>query len=498
MTADATSQLGDEIDSTTEIIEMLVALTGIVGIVANYFQVLGIPGLLTSLFASAGATNSDASALSALSSQLDNVLQLAAANAADIKMAELTTYAINVNSDLVLLGTTQAVDPTTSLTFQKDAIAFLEAASDSIYWTRPFLPTRTFLPQEITAQENISHSWGWYGVLPQPPTQTDIYPMVFDSALALPFFLKAVEAFLAINALLNPSGFDQLIGQYNKSPTDFLPTVATNLQQIYMTVVKGVVKSDVPSADDIRSYLAVWKQVPNLGGTNEPSCAQMAPAPNGFVGANNTPVYVPSADTTMDQTGCSWNGVYGVVDTYGGFSEAPVTVPGRDTSYIVEIFTQDTIGNLPHQQPYLPDHDPYRWVRDRVTLGLMARWKTLYIALGGPQAWSILQNLRLILNEPADALVQLPDGTVASENWSARELVRMLQLQPLWAQTYPDYVEQTWYSVFHLVQRFDLIARGTWVTPLDDDGFDADERLNRTVVTQRPVSFRERLAAAAV
>jgi hypothetical protein len=197
----------------------------------------------------------------------------------------------------------------------------------------------------------------------------------------------------------------------------------------------------------------------------------------------------------MDATGCSWNGLYGVVDTYGTFS-APVQVPGRDLPYIIDSYTQAAMWSVGEKVNFLPYHTPYRWVRDKITLGLMARWKAVYVARGYAQTWSVLQSLRAILGQPSDDLVQLPDGTGATQNWSARELIRVLQLRPMWAKTYPYFVAEQNYSVFHLVQRFDLIARGTWVTPADDDAFDQDERLNHTVVTQRPVSFRERLGAA--
>jgi len=496
--SDATGELRQGIDSNDEVLAMLVTITSAVGIISGYFQVLGVSGLFDYLLPHSVA-NSDAPALAKLSQQLDDLLQLAAANAADVKMTALNGYAISVDSALVLLAANgaKAVDPTSAITFQKDAIEFLQAARDPLYWTRPFLEKLTFLPEMIDDRSapsgELELSWGWYGDLPQPSAQADIYPMVLDSRLALPYFLKAVETFLSINALLNPNGFSQLIDQYNKTPNDLLPSIAEKLKELYSTLVTGIVKSDVPSPNDIGSYLAIWEKVPNIGPL-EPTCA--ANDSHAIYDQNGLRT-VPLPTATMDKTGCSWNGVYGVVDTYGIY-DTPVSIPSRDVSHMVERFPADHIGELPHDHPYLPGYTPYRWVRDRVSLGLMARWKAIYMLRGYNLAWSTLQDLRVILRQQQDDRLTLPDGTIASEHWSARELISVLQLKPLYQSISPDYVEEPWFSVYHLVQRLDLISRGTWVTPLDDDFFDFGERLNHTTVTKRPVSFRDRLAAAAV
>jgi hypothetical protein len=511
MANDATTQLSQGAAQTeTEIaVAVLMAAVGnYVGAVASLFQIFGIS---FDLFPSP-PKESDAPILAQISQQLDSVLALAAANASDVKMAELNTYAISADSDLVTIANsvTGTIDPTTAISFQKDSIAFVTAASDPQYWTRPFLVQLSFLPEAIVNSPPehsgvpAEHSWSWYGNLPQPLAQPGIFPMVLDPQLAQPYFLKAIQAFLAINALLNPKGFHQFIEHYNTSPGDFLPTVANNLKQFYTTLVNGLVKSDVPTTNDIISYLNAWELIPNVGPPVEPFCAGAAQ------NAGHPPLAFSRIDptTVMDKSGCCWNGVYGVVDMFGTFIDrrglsppGTVGVPARETFFMVDIFTENGVRQLPTDHPFLPGHTPYRWARDRITLGLMARWKAIYMLRNYHRAWSVLQSLRLILGEPPDDRLTLTDGTTASEHWSARELISVLQLRPLLAYIDPaggDYVPQEWYSVFHLVQRLDLIGRGNWATPMDDDFFDHDEWMNRTVVTQRPVSFRDRLAVAAV
>ena len=190
-----------------------------------------------------------------------------------------------------------------------------------------------------------------------------------------------------------------------------------------------------------------------------------------------------------------------MVDTYGVFPQQPAPIPASTPSYIIDEFPPPLDGTsfigtlLPWLNPLSP-HDRSNaavtlicpWVRARVSLGLMARWKALYIFLGYDKAWSVLQDLRIILNDP-----DLPadDGTSSRRNKSQRELVckrtlehsksdsrsflRCLRSPQFHRRTLPLAVLMIW---------FDIIAKGNWAGPA------------APTPVSRPASFQKLLAAA--
>jgi hypothetical protein len=59
----------------------------------------------------------------------------------------------------------------------------------------------------------------------------------------------------------------------------------------------------------------------------------------------------------------------------------------------------------------------------------MARWKAIYLYNGYDGVWSIIQRLRDLVGLPALPPVRLDqDDTMATGNWSARELCGLLNV----------------------------------------------------------------------
>jgi len=431
-------------------------MDNVIGLVANYYQVLSgiIPLVLSAL--QTGPTDSEV--LRAVYQAVQELVREAGAVEDEIRMLSLAEMMRAPDGDLVILqneppnGPQPHVDPKRFFSDAEQAV--LALSGQDVYWYRPFLRERTFSPQAPALVPL------WYGTLPRPPTDTshyEGYTTVLDPQLALPAFMKAIELFLAIETLLEPDGFTRFLEQWRAT----LVTLADTLEQRYRTLVQGLARSDVPTADDAVSFVIPLVRGSTPLATPEP--------PMNFV-------EVPLEGAP--RSGWAWNTVFGVVDAYGVFT-SPVLVPSREASHIVDMFPVDGIEAAPADEEWLRIHH-YPWIRDRVVLGLMARWKALYIIRGYDRAWSVLQHLRVLTKQQG---VHLPDG---NRDWSARELVRELGLPTV--QGDPAHYQD--HSLSDLIERFDRVAKGTWGTPRDDVSPDQ--------LTPRPVSFRERLAAAAV
>lgn len=337
---------------------------------------------------------------------------------------------------------------------------------------------------------------GWYGNLPQPSvTSVEGFEMVFDPLYALPAFLYAIKTYIAIFMLLptidpKASTLDQLLA--DTPPGQGLPAYTEWLKSQYQKAVsgpkaeskEGLVKSDLPTVEDIVGFAESYSVIPVVS----PSLIGALNWPTGE-GIEDFPASY-QRDLGEQKTGHAWNCVYGVVNTCSVFPE-PTPISSAP-SCIIDIYNTDTIGGIQTNESIFRSL-VCPWVRARVALGLMARWKALYLFLGYDAAWSVLQYLRKLTNQQPDDELTLPDGTKANGDWSIRELFTTLnQVLEGSAPVWPDKVGRVKIpslnplSLSNLMLALDMIAKGNWSGPAIE-----------TSLT-RPVSFRDRLAAAAL
>jgi hypothetical protein len=428
-----------------------------------------------------------------------------------------------------------------------------------IYWQRPYVKSAEFAAQNILVWESGPPSNlglpGWYGKIPNLPVGSSIvsgesYNTVPDPRSMLPYLSWGFTSYLTIWELASlidstqPS-FGQFLHDFQSS--ELQPYAEWFLSQAKMAI-RGLRMSDLPGTEDIVSY--AWWKADWVGRGSFPDNTQYwggspPPPPGGY-----------------SEQGYMWNGVYGVFDEYSVYL-SPVGVPSASPSHLVDIISgtpvYDADGNVhgtndtsaiveefenafggPSPDTYLQDAALADWVapwiQDKLILGLMARWKALYLINGYDHVWAVAQNLWLIAN-PHDSLspirIQLPyppewvswdqdnpnqnSSFVASGNWSARELCTLLNLSgdvldgvqngDLTTIVGPYQESGSYetvggpviggYSLFALVQCLDNIASGNWGGPPSYSG-----NLNDAPPTgngpARPIGFRNRLAAAAV
>ena len=104
----------------------------------------------------------------------------------------------------------------------------------------------------------------------------------------------------------------------------------------------------------------------------------------------------------------------------------------------------------------------------------MARWKAIYLVKGCDQVWSALQRLQFLAKPSAPIVPSVlrldQDGTIADGNWSARELLSLLNtgefLGPGKFQVSLDPSWTTWGdSLYALLVVLNIVANGNWAGP---------------------------------
>lgn len=467
----------------------------VVGLIANYTQVIGtvlsfivpygqfITLLQKMVFGSSGdgRDSPDKQVLDNLEKQGKD--ELNALGIIDSRLTDLHDGIIQLDSAVELhikYGPNSATpNPTLDIDPQYISLLSLTLVKEleindgimDVYWYRPFLVNWMFRPQpdkkgfwwlaelgplkggtpqcctwQVAALPG-SQDWALYPKIDEK--HYDGFKTVFAAQLALPTYLKALQLFLTIHSLLGeePSKTASIFH-------DDLINWASSLESRYETVVGGIFKTDVPDANSI-SFVIKYPQ------------------------------------KMMDTLS------YGVIDVYGIY-EDPVYPPSKAASHIIDFFPSESIGRLRDiLEPinaWNPENDQwyqksvYAWYKDRATLMLKARCKAIYLLRGYDKAWSVLQNLRVITKQ------QDHKFNDTNKNWSARDLFSTLNLPAFPGKDY---------RLSHLVQRLDQISKGDWPTPpspwseylrvFTELGivYDPDPR-------DRPIGFRDRLAAAAV
>ncbi|MDA4118059.1 MAG: hypothetical protein OK455_06920 [Thaumarchaeota archaeon] len=371
----------------------------------------------------------------------------------------------------------------------------------------------------------------WYGKLPQAQSVANPtgLPMVADPRTFRPYLSLAIQSYLTLQSLVNfidkkQPTFSTFLSQYNRDLIGY----ADFLYSLYTQSVHGIVKSDLPSNADTLGYLTfyIFQRGHDAGKLGAASDAVQPIINDSKIGPASMPQFSVNPDyTTLPTAGTQWNGVYGVVDEYppyGAYQPQPsswgnLSPPGMAApSYIIDMINTDGIDLVLTTDPY-----PYLleftfgywlfpWLQAKLTLGRMARWKAIYIFNGNDKVWSFLQNLRKTITSvpegakaPSYQEVKLRDGTIATGDWSTRELCRVLnQIGGGLIGPAPSFTDPSGkgLSLFLLDQCLDNIGKGTWAgsayasadRPRDESGKPLPAGLSR------PASFRDLLAAAAV
>jgi hypothetical protein len=357
--------------------------------------------------------------------------------------------------------------------------------NDGMLWQRPFISGLLFIPGTLPSPIVDGITVGWYGQLPLPQvsgaTPADS-PLMQDPRTLLPVMLWAIHSYLAIG---------QVAKQVDPSQYTF-PDFLTNLGgqfSLYAEVIYGQLTSafGAVNPDPSQPLAGPVQPPPGPAGLVKTDVPQFADVLDG-VGAMGVgvaePVLIHSAGDPP-RAGNPWNGVYGVVDAFAPYLEF-VQVPLSTPSCIIDVLPADvSIGQLQFTSDRAVQRLAYAWVRNKVVLGLMARWKALYLLHHYDQVWRCVQQLRRLTGQSPYPVLQLPDGTQATGDWSVREISSILLTTVPYG--FPDPAQLDG-SLYGIVQAFDELANGDWTGPAIDE-FARSE-------PARPVSFRDRLAAA--
>jgi hypothetical protein len=403
----------------------------------------------------------------------------------------------------------------------------------NVYWQRPFDP---YDPIEVLFGPIYAGIGpGWYGPVPQPQGS----PYVSDPRTTLPFLTLGIQSYLTLQMLANfvdPSQprFDDFLQSYGGD----LDNYASFIFSQYSLAVNGIRKTDLPSSSDIIGGL--WMQITLRDGLFTDSLTGQAGDPHIVLDTDPSEAFPfwggsqQNYDTSYEplgivegQAGSAWIGTYGAAETYpaygiyspfamttvaGATAVSPSLVlsnvystEGQHHQLIVEFFQNNIIFRV--QDAWLISSNVLvtwvvPWIQNRIVLGTMARWKAIYLRNGYDKVSSILQKLQSLSKaNPAilpTVIVLDQDGTKASGDWSARELFAVLKgvaindptqgFAVYWSTTR---AYGTGYSVFGLIQFLDTIATGSWSGP------PSYTRPPYGPGRPRPLSFRDRLAAAA-
>jgi hypothetical protein len=417
------------------------------------------------------------------------------------------------------------------------------------YWQVPAQPAGD-VPQSPDPKPGWGFYWSWqyiswYGKFPaRIAIANSPSGNVLDPRTMLPVLTLGLQSYITLQAMANlidptQPTLAQFLRQYwpdfgdPNSPTSYI----NFLYLMYQSAVNGIVKTDVPSEQEILGSL--WwigqKQAGTIASGGNPNYAHPSTNPS----QDTTYSWGAPWPTAPDQgypqgqtldpgaafsgNGYAWNAIYGASETYpqygfyGNYHGNQIQKTTDETSILSwrDIFTQAYIvSQIDSSNAVLQWHqsnilyndgsdwyvsiDGFKnwtipWLKARIILGSMARWKAIYLLNGFDRVWSILQALQRMAPPSTTPIVPQmmrlkQDNTIADGNWSARELINLPNVNRFAADIpIPPAVGDQ--SLWVLIQSLDAIARGNWGGPYG----------NITgVPPSRPIGFRDRLAAAAI
>jgi hypothetical protein len=320
------------------------------------------------------------------------------------------------------------------------------------YWVVPAEPAG-----DVPQSPDPKPGWGrfgweydsWYGHFPARnttggvPGAPVVDPVTMSPALAL-----GLQTYLLIESLLKSIDPTQLTIQ--QFVHDFGDTELKGyldfLYGNYQLAVNGIVKTGLPSEDEILGML--WQITQVEGVSAHPSTNPSQPTSQSW-GAPWPPVPT-NPGPAFSGNGWAWNGRYGASLTYpqyGYYGNVAADQSGNNwytPAYIVSVPDATNFISQWQQAGVLYDigSDTYvsieslrnwtiPWLQNKLILGRMARWKALYLFNGFDGVWSVLQAFQRItgFTEVPAAMMLTQDNTIASGDWSCRELCTVVLIQ---------------------------------------------------------------------
>jgi hypothetical protein len=383
----------------------------------------------------------------------------------------------------------------------------------------------------------------WYGHFPArstiagSPSGNVLDPRTIVPVLALG--LKSYIQLESLASLIDPKQltFQQFLSDFGPDFAEPGAKVCSSeayinfLYCMYWRSVTGIVKTDLPSEDEILG--ALWWVTQIAGVFAHPSADPTRPTSQSWGAPWPFPRDQPG--DAFSGNGWAWNLAYGASETYplyGFYGNMQLDQTQRNlftTAYIVS--RADTtnmvsewknalvlydVGSDTYVSSYGLTEWVIPWLQNKIILGRMARWKAIYLLNGFDRLWSLLQALqRLFVPNPPVVPTMLTldqDQTIASGNWSARELCNIVKVSAV-LLTGSEFVVTpqstdfvvNWtsysatkmtlisgYSVGGLLDFLYNVANGNWAGPPKLAGY-RDLPGN----PPKPLSFRGLLAGAA-
>lgn len=409
------------------------------------------------------------------------------------------------------------------------------------YWQVPAQPTG-----DIPQSPNPNAIWdypgwkyeSWYGNFPaRLAIANSPSGNVLDPRTMIPVLALGLQSYITLQSVVNlvdstQPTLSQFLNQFWPDFSD--PTSPTSyinfLYLMYQLAVNGIVKTDLPSEQEILG--ALWRFAQQKGVWAHPSTNPAQPtnyswgAPEPTILGTYPPGGTNDPGPAFSGNGFSWNGTYGASETYpqyGFYGNYQLDQNKRNLftqAYFVSLIDNSNAVSqwLQSDVIFAAESELYAsmyvfetwtipWLQNRIILGSMARWKAIYLLNGFDRVWSVLQALQR-LAPPSTTPIVPPtmtlkqDGMIASGNWSVRELCKVVKGELLTGKDnqfvidywYPEapvpvgWVPLSGYSVGELVVFLYNLANGDWAGPPEQD---------RIQQPPRPLSFRGLLAGAA-
>lgn len=307
---------------------------------------------------------------------------------------------------------------------QTDGMNFVNELTNSLevsagfgigqYWQVPAQPAGD-VPQADNPSEPLWQWESWYGNFPaRLHIANSPSGNVLDPRTMLPVLALGLQSYITLQSVANlvdstQPTLPQFLNQFWPDFGD--PNSRTSyinfLFQMYKFAVNGIVKTDLPSEEEVLGFL--WEVGQNEGVYAHASTRPTLPTQASW-GAD-WPVSV-LATSASSGNGWAWNGTYGASETYPQygfygnyqgkntrnlFTQAYI-VSQPDTTNAGSQWQQSSIifSSAGEQYASIEAFENWTipWLQNRIILGSMARWKAIYLLNGFDRVWSVLQALQ--------------------------------------------------------------------------------------------------------